>query len=315
MRNLIAIILFLSFIIPQATMAEQKRYIEYTIKKGDTLWDISGLKLKDPFFWPKIWKENPGIRNPDLIYPGQKLRIPLELMQKQVVLPPSRPSPVPARTRPEKKVIEGREALVVKPELIVSSGYIADRIEPVGFIKATPTGRTMVGTMDDVYLQLKDEDQAKRFYVIKSLGKVVHPVTKKPLGDIVEITGVVEITGKEAGYTKARVVKSFSEIEVGSPLVQYYDIEPFPLARGTGKGIHGTIVAARNLRLLNGRYDVVYIDRGLTDGVKVGTTFTVLSSEKPRRPIGEIQVISARQNTAVALVTRSEKEIVRGDTF
>jgi LysM repeat protein len=49
---------------------------EYVIKQGDTLWDISNTYLKDPFLWPFIWKANPAISNPDLIYAGNKLIIP-----------------------------------------------------------------------------------------------------------------------------------------------------------------------------------------------------------------------------------------------
>ena len=48
----------------------------YLIKKGDTLWDISHAFLKDPFLWPFIWKANPSITNPDLIFTGNTLMIP-----------------------------------------------------------------------------------------------------------------------------------------------------------------------------------------------------------------------------------------------
>ncbi len=48
----------------------------YTIKQGDTLWDIANTFLKDPFLWPFIWKANPGITNPDLIFAGSKLTMP-----------------------------------------------------------------------------------------------------------------------------------------------------------------------------------------------------------------------------------------------
>lgn len=45
----------------------------YVVKKGDTLWDISGVYLREPWRWPELWDVNPQIDNPHLIYPGDEL--------------------------------------------------------------------------------------------------------------------------------------------------------------------------------------------------------------------------------------------------
>ena len=47
----------------------------YIVQEGDTLWDISTVFLRNPWFWPEIWFKNPQIENPHLIYPGDTLAI------------------------------------------------------------------------------------------------------------------------------------------------------------------------------------------------------------------------------------------------
>ncbi len=63
----------------------------YLVVKGDCLWRISAQKYNNPYLWPAIWDANKtgivnsnefyerklkSISNPNLIYPGQVLKIP-----------------------------------------------------------------------------------------------------------------------------------------------------------------------------------------------------------------------------------------------
>ena len=47
----------------------------YTVRRGDTLWDITGRYYGNPWYWPRVWSYNPEVTNPHWIYPLDRLRL------------------------------------------------------------------------------------------------------------------------------------------------------------------------------------------------------------------------------------------------
>jgi LysM repeat protein len=99
---------------PAAAEAEappaKEEFSEYTIKQGDTLWDIANAYLRDPFLWPFIWKANPSISNPDLIYAGDKLLIPaLGPIERAMQAPEAAPQTQVAEEVEKKAPVEPKQ--------------------------------------------------------------------------------------------------------------------------------------------------------------------------------------------------------------
>src|SRR3569833_1304488 len=60
---------------PDASIINPRAPKSYVVKRGDTLWGISSMFLRDPWLWPEVWYINPQVANPHLIYPGDTLAL------------------------------------------------------------------------------------------------------------------------------------------------------------------------------------------------------------------------------------------------
>jgi hypothetical protein len=323
LMGLMKYVIILSMLFPSIAFSQTQEIKEYKVVKGDTLWDISKKELNDPFLWPKVWKENPSITNPDRLYPGQILKIPLYLIQKEERAEEVAPRPAEAvkveKAAPKEEMppVEVEYPLVSRDRLM-ASGYIADAIPAgVGRVGDSPSGRTLFGDEDSVYVTVDHPVQVgDRFYVMEVSAPVEHPVTGKKVGYVVMIRGIAEITKIYRGETLAKITKSFGQINTGDRLEPYYEIEP-PMTDGHFRtpDINGMVLAANREGIFQSKLDVIYVDRGCKDGIEVGDMFMTLDVGTHAVPNGVIQVISCKDHTATAVIKDNSAPIIPGNIF
>jgi hypothetical protein len=130
----------------------------YKVKRGDTLWRISGLFLKSPWRWPDLWGMNlEEIKNPHRIYPGQELF--LDTSNGRARLTTNRPGDIETirvspRVRSESLSesaippvdMQQIEAFLTEPLIVDETTYMrAPRIV------ATPESRVLLSLGDRAY--------------------------------------------------------------------------------------------------------------------------------------------------------------------
>jgi LysM domain len=328
-RKLLVCFIAALLLIPAFAFSETQEIKEYKVKKGDTLWDISNKELQDPFLWPKIWKENPDIKNPDLIYPDQIVKIPLYLLQKEVEV--TAPEPVAEKApEPAKEAVkEETSPPVINPlvdkNVYLASGFVGDIPSFDGTIDGHASGRIVFGNNDFVYVKFKGEVKiGDRYYIYHVGQRVIHPVTGVVMGHVMEPVGLLEVKKFEYGETIAEILQGFSEILIGDLLVPYYEMQPPVVERPYRKpDIDGYVVATRQLKIMSGNNDIVYIDRGEKDGLQPGDLINTVAAVdlivtgggKHKVPNGQLQVISTRENTATAIIVKIQDRLILPGNF
>ena len=96
-KRALALFLALTMLLTTSAFAS-----EYVVEEGDSLWKIAQETLGSGFKWEEIYEANKDqIKDPNLIYGGQKLTIPDGEPTAPVVTPAPEPTPEPTPAVPE----------------------------------------------------------------------------------------------------------------------------------------------------------------------------------------------------------------------
>lgn len=287
MRNIIiSLFLLLSFSAPAVFGDELKLAPDapdrYVVKKGDTLWAISGRYLTDPWRWPELWGWNKEqIRNPHLIYPGDVLvldrsgAVPrLEVAASTVKLSPKvRAEPLadaPIPTIPRDII----DPFLAQPLVIEATG-----LDRAPRIVATSETRVIVSTGDRIGVVGLPQDQGLDWDVYQPGKPFIDPDTKEILGYEAVHLGSARAL-RFGDVSSMEIVRVRQEIVRGDRLVKAaaQSLQPY-VPHAPEKKLTGRVISTYRGSFEVGPKDIVVINRGTRDGIETGHVLAIRPDE------------------------------------
>ena len=303
----------------------------YEVVPGDTLWDISARYLHSPWQWPSLWRANPQVRNPHLIYPGDVLLlgtcegqpcVTLERGQGVVKLSPQ------MRTVPEREAITPipmdlvraflREHRVVEPD---------ENLQALAYVVGGDNQRLISGAGDTLYVRGELPERTR--LGIYRPGEPYVATDGTRLGDELINIGEARYVSSEGDIARVEVLSAYQEVRNDDILLPMEDRELSDafVPRAPLNDVSGQIVAVPGGVRFIGRLQIVALDLGTQDGLQPGHVLRVdqqgelvtdpRTQELLRLPdteAGLVMVFRPYNQMSYALVMQASRVLAIGDS-
>lgn len=318
----------------------------YIVKKGDTLWDISGKYLDKPWRWKEIWATNKQIRNPHLIYPkdviilcvikGQKL-VGVDTGEgcaglEKAIDAPTTPVATPAVENVAGSIpaipLSAIEAWLDRNVIVNPDDY---RTTP--YVLASKSKNILTGAGNKIYAKGIPLIVGQRYGVYRQGEPYIDPVSKKVMGlEVTQVASGVVTDVTSNGISSIELQKTFGQevregdhvfAEVGQYLPPMFYPKPATVNRG------GRVIRTLSAIGSVGRDGVVAINLGTNQGASPGDVLSVFQKgalvqdnigepkggavRLPSEEIGHIMVFKTFDNISYAYVLDTELPIHEND--
>ena len=321
----------------------------YVVKKGDTLWDISEIFLNQPWLWPKLWRLNPEVNNPHLIYPGDVLRLVFDENGQPMLVkgkPELKWSPKVRTQLKDQSPISTLPLHIIAPYIKYDSLLTEQQLVGLPYVIGSEDGYKSSVDHIKVYVN-GDLDIAKSYAVYEKGDEVIDPETDEVLGRHMVLVGSGKSLRKgdqqqtEPATLFLEGVKR--EVRAGAVVIPVNEGQLYPsyfTMQAVDPSVRGAIIKSTIDVREFGKLDIVMINRGLNHAVKQGDVMSVKRTspsiietgrgpqytedsskwnrlggnessdyKMPEEAIGEMMVFRVYDQVSIALILNSQKPL------
>ncbi|MFY9328989.1 MAG: LysM peptidoglycan-binding domain-containing protein [Georgfuchsia sp.] len=307
----------------------------HVVVRGDTLWDLSGMYLKDPFRWPELWGFNKDqIKNPHWIYPGQVLVLDTSNGQPRLSIEGSGNGVPTVKLEPQVRITDQTREIPAIPQQVIepflSQPLVVDidALETAPRIIATEGNRVLSAAGDLAYVTgIKAGDPS--LWQIYRPGKAMKdPANDEVLGYEAVFLGSARLS-KEGEPATIRIVNARQELANNDRLVPAPrpDIVNYPLHR-PASAVNSRVVSIYGDSTAGGTYSIVAITGGKKNGMEVGHVLALSRTGQvitdryrgkkteltlPNERYGLLYVFRTFDKVSYGLVMKASKTVTVGD--
>ncbi|MFN9749317.1 MAG: LysM peptidoglycan-binding domain-containing protein [Burkholderiales bacterium] len=320
----------------------------YTVKQGDTLWDISRLFLRRPWRWPELWGMNlDQIRNPHLIFPGQvllldksngraRLRVgkPLSPSGFEKLSPQSRTEAIGLDAIPPIKLSQ------IEPFLNEAVILQTNELESAPRVVAAPENRVIITTGDIAYVRGELQPTTPKYRIYREPKPLTDPITQEVLGFEAAYVGTAAFMRAGNSGVDAKgdpfvvpatvsVTSARQEVRIGDRLASFPKKEYGNfIPRSPARPVDGRVISVYGEAIYAAKNQIVAINRGAVDGLESGHVLSLwragisvidrtgpenVKLNLPDEPNGNLMIFQVFDRISYGLIMSSHDSIKRGD--
>lgn len=295
LKKIFPLVLLLQLLSPSLFAADQVQIradapARYEVVRGDTLWDISGRFLEDPWLWPEVWELNPQIENPHLIYPGDVIGIqytadgPMLTLSRGGVADAAGLRTVVMSPQVRRTALDGAiDAIPLDQISSVLSGNIVvplAELETAPYLMGNRKGRIFASDTDEVFAKGIWDSNVQQYDIVRAGREYIDPDTGEVLGVEGQLIGAAAIMELDGQNAVLRVTEIREEARTGDRFIpsagNRIDSNYFP--QPPQFDITASILDIATGRYVGGKYDTIVINKGSNDRLRSGD---LLALQKP----------------------------------